>query len=97
FRLVREPRPIDAGDNLLFPDFALEPKEDGQAWLVELVGFWTPAYLEEKLASRTSSCASTTRSPAPTAISPRKRASSAFIDASTSTPSSARSRWLERR
>jgi predicted nuclease of restriction endonuclease-like RecB superfamily len=47
--LVREPRPIVVGDVLLFPDFALE-RPNQEPVFIELVGFWTPAYLEEKLA-----------------------------------------------
>ncbi len=47
---IREPRPIAAGESLVFPDFALQPPGGDETFLVELVGFWTPAYLEEKLA-----------------------------------------------
>jgi predicted nuclease of restriction endonuclease-like RecB superfamily len=50
WRLVREPRPVVVGDGLAFPDFALE--HDGGAKkpvFVELVGFWTPAYVAQKL------------------------------------------------
>lgn len=47
--LVREPRPIVVGDALLFPDFALE-RPNQEPVFIELVGFWTPAYLDEKLA-----------------------------------------------
>jgi uncharacterized protein len=47
--LVREPRPIVVGDVLLFPDFALE-RPNQEPVFIELVGFWTPAYLDEKLA-----------------------------------------------
>ncbi|MCC7073236.1 MAG: DUF790 family protein [Deltaproteobacteria bacterium] len=52
WELVREPQPVRAGKHLVFPDFALRHRRDGgRAWLVELVGFWTRAYLEHKLAS----------------------------------------------
>jgi predicted nuclease of restriction endonuclease-like RecB superfamily len=48
--IVREPSPVAAEGTLIFPDFALvhrrNPNE--RAWL-EIVGFWTPGYLEEKL------------------------------------------------
>lgn len=48
--LVREPKPIEAGGTLTFPDFELvhrhEPK---RRWLLEIVGFWTAVYLKEKL------------------------------------------------
>jgi hypothetical protein len=49
--LVREPAPLPAGATLIFPDFLLRHRihPERQA-LVELVGFWTPAYLTEKLA-----------------------------------------------
>lgn len=49
YRLVREPRPIVVDDALLFPDFSLE-RPGHEPTFIELVGFWTPAYLEEKLA-----------------------------------------------
>jgi len=49
--LVREPEPVAAGGHLLFPDFAAFPREDpSRRWLVEIVGFWTPEYLAQKLA-----------------------------------------------
>lgn len=47
WRLTREAAPIDAGDELFFPDFTLR-HADGREALVELVGFWTPEYLEAK-------------------------------------------------
>lgn len=48
--LVREPEPLDAGGALIFPDFALQHRHDpGRRWLLEVVGFWTRDYLEEKL------------------------------------------------
>jgi hypothetical protein len=48
--LAREPVPLRAGDALVFPDFALSHRRDPRRrWLVELVGFWTPGYLERKL------------------------------------------------
>jgi predicted nuclease of restriction endonuclease-like RecB superfamily len=48
--IVREPEPIDAGGHLFFPDFALHPRLDpGRRWFVEIVGFWTPEYLANKL------------------------------------------------
>ncbi|MGH6689697.1 MAG: DUF790 family protein [Gammaproteobacteria bacterium] len=49
--IVREPEPVNAGDTLIFPDFALRRRSDpGQRWLLEIVGFWTPDYVERKLA-----------------------------------------------
>ena len=49
--LIREPEPVQAGDTLIFPDFALHHRVDGRRWLVEIVGFWTREYLERKLAA----------------------------------------------
>jgi len=48
--LIREPEAVQAGDTLIFPDFALRHRGDGRRWLVEIVGFWTRDYLERKLA-----------------------------------------------
>ena len=49
--LIREPVPLQAGTSLIFPDFLLRHRihPERQA-LVEIVGFWTPQYLTEKLA-----------------------------------------------
>jgi hypothetical protein len=49
--VIREPVPLQAGTSLIFPDFVLRHRihPERQA-LVELVGFWTPQYLTEKLA-----------------------------------------------
>jgi predicted nuclease of restriction endonuclease-like RecB superfamily len=48
---VREPRPVQAGAALIFPDFELVHRDDPRRrWLLEIVGFWTPEYLREKLA-----------------------------------------------
>jgi len=48
--IVREPEPIDAGGHLFFPDFAVHPRLDpSRRWFVEIVGFWTPDYLANKL------------------------------------------------
>jgi predicted nuclease of restriction endonuclease-like RecB superfamily len=46
WRLVREPAPLLAGNRVLIPDFALE--RGPRRVFVEVVGFWTPAYLERK-------------------------------------------------
>lgn len=45
--LSRETTPVPAGDELLLPDFTLR-HADGREALVEVVGFWTPEYLEAK-------------------------------------------------
>jgi len=48
--LVREPEPVEVGDALMFPDFALVHRRDtSKRFLLEIVGFWTPDYLCEKL------------------------------------------------
>jgi len=48
--LVREPRPVESLGSLIFPDFELVHRHDPKRrWLLEIVGFWTPRYLEEKL------------------------------------------------
>jgi len=46
--LAREDTPVDAGGELFLPDFTLR-HADGREALVELVGFWTPEYLEAKV------------------------------------------------
>lgn len=45
--LSRETTPVTAGDELFLPDFTLR-HADGREALVELIGFWTPEYLEAK-------------------------------------------------
>ncbi len=48
--VVREPRPVESLGSLIFPDFELVHRRDPhQRWLLEIVGFWTPRYLEGKL------------------------------------------------
>src|SRR5699024_4796010 len=46
--LVREDDVIDLGAEVLLPDFALE-HPDGRRAILEIMGFWTPEYLNEKL------------------------------------------------
>lgn len=46
--LAREDSPITAGEVLMLPDFTAR-HEDGREALIEIVGFWTPEYLEAKL------------------------------------------------
>lgn len=49
--LVREPEPIEAGDTLIFPDFSIIHRRDtSRRFLLEIVGFWTPDYLRDKVA-----------------------------------------------
>jgi predicted nuclease of restriction endonuclease-like RecB superfamily len=48
--LVREPEPFEACGTLVFPDFAIVNRGDtSKRLLLEIVGFWTPDYLREKL------------------------------------------------
>ena len=49
--LVREPEPLAAGDRLMIPDFAFDyaPGGDDDRLFFEVMGFWTPAYVEKKL------------------------------------------------
>jgi predicted nuclease of restriction endonuclease-like RecB superfamily len=50
WELVREPRPVEAGGALHFPDFELVHRHDPtRRCLLEIIGFWTPEYLAEKL------------------------------------------------
>jgi uncharacterized protein len=46
--LAREDAPLQAAGELFLPDFTLRHR-DGRELLVEVVGFWTPGYLETKL------------------------------------------------
>ncbi len=48
--IIREPEPVQADGTLLFPDFALIHRQNAKRkWLLEVVGFWTPQYVSEKL------------------------------------------------
>jgi predicted nuclease of restriction endonuclease-like RecB superfamily len=48
--IIREPLPVEANGALIFPDFELvHRRESGRRWLLEIIGFWTPEYLAEKL------------------------------------------------
>jgi len=46
--LTREDVPVVRGPDVFLPDFTVRHR-DGREALVEIVGFWTPEYLEEKL------------------------------------------------
>jgi predicted nuclease of restriction endonuclease-like RecB superfamily len=49
--VIREPRPVASAGALIFPDFELVHRRDkNRRWLLEIVGFWTQKYLNEKLA-----------------------------------------------
>ena len=48
--LIREPEPLEALGTLVFPDFAIVHRRDtSKRFLLEIVGFWTPDYLRDKL------------------------------------------------
>jgi len=49
WRLKREDDVFDLGSEVMIPDFAIE-HPDGRRAIMELVGFWTPEYLQSKLA-----------------------------------------------
>lgn len=49
WELVREDDVFDLGAEVMIPDFAIE-HPDGRRAILEVVGFWTPEYLESKLA-----------------------------------------------
>jgi predicted nuclease of restriction endonuclease-like RecB superfamily len=50
WNVVREPQPVESGGSLIFPDFELVHRHDpSRRSLLEIVGFWTPKYLEDKL------------------------------------------------
>jgi hypothetical protein len=48
--LVREPDVLAAGDRLMVPDFAFEYDYGDARVYFEIMGFWTPEYVEKKLA-----------------------------------------------
>jgi hypothetical protein len=49
--LVREPEPVAAGGTIVFPDFSLRHRlVPERKFLLEIMGFWSPDYVERKLA-----------------------------------------------
>ena len=49
--VLREPEPVVSGNRLVFPDFALQHRHDAaRRWMLEIVGYWTPDYVQRKLA-----------------------------------------------
>ena len=46
---MREDDVFDLGAEVMIPDFAIE-HPDGRRAILEIVGFWTPEYLDSKLA-----------------------------------------------
>lgn len=47
WELVREPGPLSVGRSVMIPDFLF--KKNGLEVYLEIVGFWTPGYLEDKM------------------------------------------------
>jgi len=47
--LVREPDAVAAGEHVLIPDFAFDWAHGGFRVYFEIMGFWTPEYVEKKL------------------------------------------------
>jgi predicted nuclease of restriction endonuclease-like RecB superfamily len=47
--LVREPEPLEAGSRVMIPDFAFDYKYADFRVFFEIMGFWTPEYVEKKL------------------------------------------------
>ncbi|RQG98445.1 DUF790 family protein [Natrarchaeobius oligotrophus] len=49
WNLVREPEPLATGTRVMIPDFAFEYEHGGFRVYFEIMGFWTPEYVEKKL------------------------------------------------
>ncbi|GKZ12125.1 DUF790 family protein [Haladaptatus sp. T7] len=47
--LVREPEPLAAGARVMIPDFAFDYRHADFRVFFEIMGFWTPEYVEKKL------------------------------------------------
>jgi hypothetical protein len=47
--LTREPEPLAAGEHVVIPDFAFDWKHGEFRVFFEIMGFWTPEYVEKKL------------------------------------------------
>jgi hypothetical protein len=47
--LVREPEPLATGTRVMIPDFAFDYRHDDFRVFFEIMGFWTPEYVEKKL------------------------------------------------
>jgi predicted nuclease of restriction endonuclease-like RecB superfamily len=48
--LTREPEPLRVGASVMIPDFAFEYRHADYRVFFEVMGFWTPEYVEKKLA-----------------------------------------------
>ncbi|GAA0199364.1 DUF790 family protein [Haladaptatus pallidirubidus] len=49
WNLVREPEPLEAGARVMIPDFAFDYRHADFRVFFEIMGFWTPEYVEKKL------------------------------------------------
>ncbi len=49
WELVREPEPLATGTRVMIPDFALDYRHADFRLYLEIMGFWTPEYVEKKL------------------------------------------------
>ncbi len=49
WNLVREPEPLATGSRVMIPDFAFEYAHSDFTLFFEIMGFWTPEYVEKKL------------------------------------------------
>jgi len=49
WELTREPEPLEAGSRVMIPDFAFDYKYADFRVFFEIMGFWTPEYVEKKL------------------------------------------------
>jgi len=47
--LVREPEPLETGASVMIPDFAFDYDHADFRLFFEVMGFWTPEYVEKKL------------------------------------------------
>lgn len=50
WQVLREADPVQLGRRIVCPDFVLVERATGRRVSVEIVGYWTPAYLRDKLA-----------------------------------------------
>ncbi|ELY66439.1 DUF790 family protein [Natronococcus jeotgali] len=50
WELVREPEPLETGTRVMIPDFAFDYSHGEFRVFFEIMGFWTPEYVEKKLA-----------------------------------------------
>lgn len=49
WELVREPEPLATGNRVMIPDFAFDYRYGDFRLYFEIMGFWTPEYVEKKL------------------------------------------------